>query len=119
MIIGGAGADRLTGGTGADTFTFQNLSDSGLDNIDFITDFSTSQGDRISLSAIDANANVAGNQAFTFIGTAEFSNAAGQLRYYQSGGDTFVTGDVNGDGVGDFVIRLDPLLLLASTHFVL
>lgn len=119
VIIGGAGADRLTGGTGADTFTFQNLSDSGLDNIDFITDFSTSQGDRISLSAIDANANVAGNQAFTFIGTAEFSNAAGQLRYYQSGGDTFVTGDVNGDGVGDFVIRLDPLLVLASTHFVL
>lgn len=119
VIIGGAGADRLTGGTGADTFTYQNLSDSSLANLDFITDFSTSQGDRISLSAIDANANIAGNQAFTFIGTAEFSNVAGQLRYFQSGGDTFITGDVNGDGVGDFLIQLDQLLTLTPSHFVL
>lgn len=119
VIIGGAGADRLTGGAGADTFTFQNLSDSGPGNIDFITDFSTAQSDRMSLSAIDANSNVGGNQAFTFIGTAGFSNAAGQLRYYQAGGDTFVTGDVNGDGVGDFLIQLDPLLSLAASNFVL
>jgi hypothetical protein len=119
VIIGGAGADRLTGGAGADTFTFQNLSDSGQGNIDFITDFSTSQADKISLSAIDANANVTGNQAFTFIGAAGFSNAAGQLRAYQAGGDTFVTGDVDGDGNGDFLIQLDPLLTLAASHFIL
>ncbi|MFY7835708.1 MAG: cadherin domain-containing protein [Novosphingobium sp.] len=119
VIIGGAGGDRLTGGAGADTFTFQNLSDSGQGNIDFITDFSTAQADRMSLGAIDANSSVGGNQGFTFIGTAGFSNVAGQLRYYQSGGDTFVTGDVNGDGVGDFLIQLDPLLSLAASNFVL
>ena len=36
--------------------------------------------DIIDLSALDANAGIGGNQAFSFIGTAAFSGA-GQLRY--------------------------------------
>jgi hypothetical protein len=32
------------------------------------------------LATIDANTLVAGNQAFSFIGSAAFSGAAGQLR---------------------------------------
>ena len=119
ILTGGAGADRLTGGAGADTFVYQALSDSSQTMIDFLTDFSTAQSDKISLSAIDANTGLAGDQAFSWIGTSAFSNVAGQLRYYQSGGDTFVTGDVNGDGVGDFSIQMDPLLTLAANNFVL
>ena len=118
-LTGGAGADNLTGGAGADTFVYAGLSDSTAAILDFITDFNTSQSDRISLSALDANANVAGDQAFSWVGTGAFTGVAGQLRYYQSNGDTFVTGDVNGDGVGDFLIQMDPLLTLAAANFVL
>ena len=118
-LIGGAGADRLTGGAGADTFTYQALGDSSVLLADFITDFSTAQGDKIGLSAIDANTGLAGDQAFSWIGTSVFSGVAGQLRYYQSGGDTFVTGDVNGDGLGDFLIQIDPLITLAPNNFFL
>jgi hypothetical protein len=46
---------------------------------DVITDFSRSDRDRISLSGIDANASVGGDQAFTFIGTGAFTGSAGQL----------------------------------------
>ena len=118
-LIGGAGADRLTGGAGADTFTYNALSDSSAALADFLTDFSTAQGDKIGLSAIDANTVLAGDQAFSWIGTSAFSGVAGQLRYYQSGGDTFVTGDVNGDGLGDFLIQIDPLVTLAPNNFFL
>ncbi|MBF0212316.1 MAG: hypothetical protein HQM00_01990 [Magnetococcales bacterium] len=42
-LIGGKGADRLTGGSGADRFKFLYRSDAG----DTITDFSSSQSDRL------------------------------------------------------------------------
>ena len=64
-------------------------------------------------------ADLGGDQAFAWIGTAAFGNVAGQLRSYQSGGNTYVTGDVNGDGVGDFQIEMDPLVTLAASNFIL
>lgn len=66
-IIGGGGADRLTGGAGSDTFVYMSLSDlSKVYGAEFITDWSSQ--DRIDLTAIDANAMIAGNQAFHFAG---------------------------------------------------
>jgi hypothetical protein len=62
-------------------------------------------GDIIDLSDIDANQNVAGNQAFTFVGDAAFSNVAGELRATAN----LVQGDVNGDGIADFQINLTQL----------
>jgi hypothetical protein len=118
-ITGGRGADRLTGGSGADRFVYTSVADSLLNQMDIITDFSRSQGDRISLSGIDANANIAGDQAFSFIGTAAFSNVAGQLRYQQVGGNTFLYGDVNGDGVADFGIQLSGNVALQAIDFTL
>ncbi len=56
---------------------------------DRIADFRQSQGDEIDLSAIDANSAVAGNNAFTFVGAGPFT-ALGQVRAFQSGGDTIV-----------------------------
>ena len=84
-----------------------------------ITDFSQADGDVIDLSAIDARTGLAGNQAFTFIGNAAFGNVAGQLRYVFDAGNTYVEGDRNGDGAADFALRLDGLIALTASDFVL
>ena len=114
-LNGGFGADLLTGGLGRDTFVFNDISDSFDGLFDTITDFSHGQGDRISLGAIDANVNRDRDQGFTFIGTKEFSGVAGQLRYYHDGGDTFVSGDVN----GDFLIGIAGEQILVPNDFFL
>ena len=102
IINGGAGSDRLDGGAGNDIFVFSATSDSAVGgNRDRILDF-TRGSDVIDLSAIDANTLVAGNQAFSFIGSSAFSGVAGQLRF--AGG--IVAGDVNGDGIADFEIQV-------------
>jgi Ca2+-binding RTX toxin-like protein len=69
VIQGNGGGDSLAGGAGADRFVFTALSDSTVAAPDRITDFSHAQGDRIDLHLIDANTTVAGDQAFSFIGT--------------------------------------------------
>ncbi len=80
----------------------------------------SAQGDKIDLSAIDANTGVAGNQAFTFIGSGLYTGVAGQLRAVNTGpGVTTVAGDINGDGVSDFHIRLTGNLALVAGDFVL
>jgi hypothetical protein len=47
-----------------------------------------------------------GEKPLKFIGNADFAGVAGEVHYVQSSGDTFVEGDVNGDGNADFAIRL-------------
>jgi Ca2+-binding RTX toxin-like protein len=118
-LAGGAGADRLTGGAGKDEFIYNLASESTAVSRDVITDFSHAQNDRINLSAIDANTNLVNNQAFTFIGSAAFSHVAGQLRFEQIGGNTFVSGDVNGDGVADFQIELTGSITPVASDFAL
>lgn len=67
VLIGGFGADTLFGDAGADTFQFHSESDLGYGHTDVIRDFSHTEGDRISLSLMDANRNEAGNQAFHLV----------------------------------------------------
>ena len=75
---------------------------------------------KIDLSAIDANTVLAGNQAFSFIGGGLYTGVAGQLRFaVTSPGVTTIAGDVNGDGVSDFHIRLDGVVGLQASDFVL
>jgi hypothetical protein len=79
-------------------------------------------GDRIDLSKVDADTAKAGNQAFAFLGTAAFNTAdstIGELRYETTTSGVFVFGDHNGDGVADFVIRVDGVSSLAAMDFVL
>ena len=57
------------------------------------------------MSAIDADANTVGNEAFAFIGSGAFIGQAGQLRAVAAdGGLTRIEGDVTGDGIADFAI---------------
>ena len=120
VLNGWAGKDTLTGGGGADTFAFSQTNHSAVGaNADVITDFSHAQGDKIDLSAIDADTTVAGNQAFTFIGTGLYNGDAGELRYTSNGAVTTVAGDVNGDGVSDFHIQLTGSIGLVAADFVL
>ncbi|OBZ95939.1 hypothetical protein ADU59_05955 [Pararhizobium polonicum] len=121
ILYGGLGADTLTGGPGKDVFLFKALSDSTVASKgrDTILDFSGAGGDRIDLSAIDASTKTAGNQAFSFLGTAAFSGKAGELRYDKKTSDTYIYGDVDGDGKADFSIHLDDALTLSKGYFVL
>jgi len=113
ILVGNAGNDRLTGGTGSDTFVFNNNDISlysgvpgAAKQVDTVFDFDFSAGDRIDLSAIDANANDIGDQAFSFVG--KFSHTAGEavLIYVASTNTTALQLDVDGDGVSDFQINL-------------
>ncbi len=127
-LNGGSGADKLIGGTGhdvmngqmgKDTFVFNSVGESTADaHRDVIEHFSISQ-DRIDLSAIDAQTGVTGNQAFHFIGTHAFSDKKGELHAIHGGGNTFVAGDVNGDGHADFSILIQGVIGLTSHDFIL
>jgi serralysin len=105
LLAGGAGGDTLTGGGGADVFRYQAVTDSYSVARDHIVDF-TPGTDKIDLSAIDASRALAGNQAFTWIGSSAFSNAAGELRAFHSGSQWIVEGDIDGNGSADLVIAL-------------
>ncbi|MEO3997844.1 cadherin-like domain-containing protein [Mesorhizobium sp. CAU 1732] len=119
-LVGAAGADILYGGAGNDVFRFEAVTDSpvGPGNRDIIMDFARGQ-DRISLYDVDANITMAGDQAFTFLGNAAFSGAAGQLRYSAYGNVCLVDGDVNGDGIADFQIQVNGTHWMTGTDFIL
>lgn len=136
-IYGGAGGDQMSGGTGADTFVYKATSDSQASvgpslpngalgapvlgvgaNTDVIYDLSVSEGDRIDVSAIDANTRKAGNDDFVLVDT--FTRVAGQMTVKTFGGldmkaadgallagratGYILEGDTNGDGVADFTV---------------
>ena len=113
-LDGGAGRDDLYGGNGADTFVWWDTSEVGntAAAADVIHDFSRAQDDLIDLSDIDADVYTAGNQTFSFIGTDAFSGTPGEIRYYHSGGNTYIemqTGiSVDVEGVIMLAGRHDP-----------
>ncbi len=117
-IIAGGGTDILFGDGGADTFTFASVNDSGMTGAtrDRIFDFDQAEGDVVFLASIDANDNVGGNQVFSYIAGASFSNTAGELRYTSSG---MIEGDTDGDGSADFQILLTTAPTLTVDAFVL
>jgi serralysin len=114
-LTGGAGDDRisgdrdadvLSGGEGADVFVFASTAASAPGAADRILDFARGV-DRIDLSAIDARAGTAEDEAFVFVG--QFSNQAGEaVLSFDSGANvTTLRLDVNGDGVSDFDLLIN------------
>jgi serralysin len=113
-LNGGGGADVLNGGAGADMFVFQTLAESNPASRVTIQDF-VSGTDKVYLRSIDADANVAGDQAFVFIGASAFSHHDGELCFAAG----ILSGAVNGDGVADFQVKVLGSAALAATDFYL
>ncbi|MPR12759.1 family 16 glycosylhydrolase [Microvirga tunisiensis] len=115
-LNGKGGKDILTGGDGKDTFVFSTAKEATGDTIsDFVRGT-----DKIDLTGIDANTRSTGDQAFTFIGTERFHKVAGELHTYRlTDGNTYLSGDTNGDGAADFAIKVLGNHTFANSDFVL
>lgn len=134
VLTGGLGEDVLIGGSGRDVFDFNATAESTVGQADTIKDFTVGQ-DKIDLSGIDAKVTVfgsfgqvrnLGDQAFTFIGSDNFSGQSGQLRAVAvndaDGTHMVVTGDINGDRIADFaidVVQNTATPTLSASDFVL
>ncbi|MGO1074130.1 beta strand repeat-containing protein [Inquilinus sp. CA228] len=118
VLTGGGGADVLKGGAGADRFVYAAIGDSTVAAAgkDTIRDFSA--GDRIDLSAIDANGASPGDTAFAF-GTGPFT-AAGQVRVLAFGDGRYgVYLETSGNRVEDSIITVFSDHTLTAADFVL
>jgi Ca2+-binding RTX toxin-like protein len=111
-LDGGAGQDMLNGGTRGDLFIVSAATDSAVGFGDIIADFHHAEKDRIDLSGLYGG-------TLSFIGTGAFSHHAGELRYALSGSDLFVSGDIDGDAIADFEIKLVGVQEIVATDFML
>jgi Ca2+-binding RTX toxin-like protein len=118
-IDGGRGADTLTGGSEADHFIYFSTGDSPVGNgaRDIIKDFEKGL-DKINVSLIDANPEVSGNQAFSFIGSGSF-NDEGQIRTSAVNGGTLLQFNTSGNTVADFEILLEKPIQVSGLDFFL
>lgn len=124
-VATGSGSDVITasdavnvmeGGTGNDTFRF--LSAVGAEG-DTILDFQP--GDRLDLSAIDADAGQAGNQSFTLANGGSFTTAGQLTVTYETRGDgeyTIVKGNVDAATDAEFQINLKGSHNLTASSFI-
>lgn len=146
-LYGGLGRDVLTGGTGADifdfnasnevsTFNFSGASAAASANaitntLERITDFVGTNDvgalkDKIDLSGIDARTGIfnGGDQAFTWLGTAAFSNgnSNGGLHYFfdATNNVTVVEGSTNiNNPAAEFQVVLTGQHVLTAADFIL
>jgi len=111
-LVGGAGADVMWGGAGADLFMFSAFSDSPHEAASRILDFSSAEGDRISLEGFAED--------FVFVGSSDFAGGGqASVRVLQGPNGTGVFLDA-GDGSGpEMVIRLAGQHALQESDFIL
>lgn len=108
ILVGGRGRDQLTGGADADTFAIlQESVGQAVLEIDTVLDYQLGL-DRLDFSAIDANAALAGDQAFQ-VTTTGFTKVAGQLYVFYSAASNTSTVrlDVDGDGKADYQLSIN------------
>jgi Ca2+-binding RTX toxin-like protein len=118
ILYGGGGKDLLDGGAGADIYHFLpgDLGKTVATSATVV--LGAGQGDKIDLSAIDANSATTTRDAFRFVGTADFTKKAGELRVQASGSDWTVSADTNGDGVADMVLTVKSTSGILANDFV-
>ena len=116
-MIASNAANVMNGGNGNDTFKFATAASADHDTI-----LGFSPGDRIDLSAIDANTGTTANDGFTLITGAEFT-AAGQLAVsFESRADgdfTVIQGNVDGNMGADFTIEVEGHQTITSATVTL
>ena len=117
VLGGGLGADILAGGAGRDAFVFDAAVESTGRRADRVADF-TVRVDDIDLRGIDWSA-AAGDQAFTFVTGPLTGTGQVHARQDRANGDTIVEAEVDGARGADLVIRLDGLLTLGASDFLL
>jgi serralysin len=121
VLVGGAGADVLFGGAGADRFDYNKVTDAPPGAIiELISDFRRAQNDKIDLRDVDAVAGRAGDQAFAFIGSAQFS-AEGQVRAVNTASGLLIEANTNGSSGAEMQILLQgaDVSSLLATDFLL
>lgn len=113
IIVAGPLKDRFNmdgAASGNDILIFKSAQHADQDRIQF---FASGTGAKIDLSQIDASVTSLENDSFTFVDA--FTETAGEVTIrpgipdsiYDNPATTFeISGDTNGDGVADFVIRL-------------
>jgi pimeloyl-ACP methyl ester carboxylesterase len=123
ILIGGAGKDVLKGGGGRDTFVFNAISDSGVTTAtrDVISDFKRAQGDKIDLSAIDADTSTAANDAFLFFDMRDLVDIVFDYtsKLFFDTSDHILYGNNDADAAPDFSILLTGVASLAMSDFIL
>lgn len=117
-IYGGLDGDLIYGGSGNDHFYYNAKEGAPVGDFEQIADFA--RGDKLELSAIDAKESQSGNQAFTFIGTQDFT-AAGQLHYYidEVNHWAVVEGNTDSDFNPEFQIILNTAYHITAADIVL
>ncbi len=120
-IRSGTGVDVLIGGTGNDIFRFSVASESTPTSRDIIRagdgaiafeKAGAALGDRIDLSALDANTSASGIQHFTF-GTAQ---TVGRLWVTTSGTSTILNGNTDSDSAIEFQLAIEDGAVAASAY---
>lgn len=120
VFVLGGGLDTVFGLAGLDAFRFLPAAlGAAAANATTLEDFSRAAGERLDLSRIDAIAGSPADDGFSFIGTAAFSNVAGQLRWQEQGTQRLIQGDVNGDGGAELTILVKAAGPVEAGWFVL
>lgn len=125
-VVTGSGNDTITasasvnvidGGTGQDVFVFESAAAA---NGDTIVGFEA--GDKLDLSAIDADSGMAGNQSFTLVNGGQITGVGQLLVSHETRDDgdyTVVEGNVGNGNEADFKISLKGTHDLTGTDFSL
>jgi Ca2+-binding RTX toxin-like protein len=116
-VIGGVGADQLYGEGGTDQFIFSALTESGTSTgfRDVIHDFAI--GEKIDVSAIDANALLALNQSFALDTNGNFG--IGEIGFQLSGADLIVRFNTDADAAAEMEFLVLNRASLNGLDFVL
>lgn len=108
LIVAGVGSDVLTGGSGADFFVFDNLY--SATDVATITDFSSTQGDKISLSAFSI---------FTPLNFVDGFTGSGDIELMFDAVNHQVLVDYNFDQIADFAINVSGVSTMNANDFIL
>ena len=101
-------------------FNAANETSNDPNTCDVIQDF-VSGVDKIDLNTIDASSVLKKNNDFVWVGAAtSFGNSTeGEVRYQKFDTYTMIYGDTDGDAASEFMIRLEGLVDLKATDFIM